>query len=246
MRDTAQASPTNQNIILVAFLCLFACVSSCIPFASPPLKLSLKGGVAVGEIASEGEDNVREITSSEIMQVRGELKPLDLFPSLFERNYDFGLGYQGELYELYSRKRMFTKHGPYLSVSYFPWVWKYSEKDKVSLFLNPSPTPACSFLRFGLHASGDLMLGDIGSGIEVGGGATFGISFEIVYLYNGRFLETGYNGWAYGKSVIGVNISTGYRYIHDRHYATVIFGLIMRTPASVGLLFSTEKKMKDE
>ena len=209
-------------LALLAFL-----ANACIPFASPPVRLNYGGGGGIGRIATGQEKLPEEVTSDEFVTIRGSVNPLDIFPSLIGRSFDFGLGYMGEFFSPYG-DHQYIKHGPFVRMSYYPLAGFLFSNSKSSVY------------RLGVEADLELVLGEVVSGYDCGPGLTLTTSFELATFYRGTFslhARPHLGGYAYGELSIGLFASVGYRYIHDRHYAVFYGGLFFRLPMSAGILF---------
>jgi hypothetical protein len=132
-------------------------LGGCLPFVSPPAKLSLAGGATPAPISDPS--SVEKQTGG-VIEFRAALQPLDLTESLHDRRFDLGLGYVAS--DAYWDTSVGT-HGPFLELEYFPWQKRKDLRPRV---------------RWGLRGSADLLFATVGGEREIGFGALAGFGFE--------------------------------------------------------------------
>ena len=143
------------KLALLKFVALAFLANACIPFASPPLRMNYGGGGGVGSIATNHKTLPDEVTSDDLVTIRGSVNPLDIFPSLIGRSFDFALGYMGEFYSPYQYHR-YIKHGPFARMSFYPVAGFLFSDSKSSVY------------RLGLDADLELIIGEVASTTDFG------------------------------------------------------------------------------
>jgi hypothetical protein len=132
-------------------------LGGCLPFVSPPAKLSLAGGATPAPIS---EPSSVDKQPGGVIEFRAALQPLDVSESLHDRRFDLGLGYVAS--DAYWDTSVGTQ-GPFLELEYFPWQKRKDLKPR---------------LRWGVRGSADLLFMTVGGEREIGFGALAGFGFE--------------------------------------------------------------------
>jgi len=132
-------------------------LGGCLPFVSPPAKLSLAGGATPAPVA---DPSGVEKQPGGVVEFRAALQPLDVTESLHDRRFDFGLGYVAS--DAYGDTSALTQ-GPFVELEYFPWQKRKDLRPRV---------------RWGVRGSADLLFATVGGEREIGFGALAGFGFE--------------------------------------------------------------------
>lgn len=152
MKGRVRGSKHAAGVTIVVSL-----LGGCLPFVSPPAKLSLAGGATPAPIS---DPSTVEKQPRSVIEFRAALQPLDVSESLHDRRFDIGLGYVAS--DAYGDPSV-TTQGPFVELEYFPWQ---KRKD-----LRPR-------IRWGVRGSADLLFATIGGEREIGFGALAGFGFE--------------------------------------------------------------------
>lgn len=215
MRSLDTAGPTT----LAVFLGLSILSGGCLPFATPPARLSLGPGAHLDPVPGAR----REASSQRFTEVRAAAHPLDLIAGSENNRLDLGLGYQAELPEADSLDGK-TVHGPYLELGAYPLVTPLG----ASLTLRGGAyASVASLWRAGLDEPG--VGGSLGALVEVSGGAA------------GSFAGSGDDGTAVfgvarGRWGIGLWGGGSLRDFSDGAYRGVAAGVSVRLPLLAGVV----------
>jgi hypothetical protein len=213
--------------VCVLLLGLLPSFGGCVvlPFASPPMKLSLSSGSSIGSTASpSGRTTFRRFA----LDFRGAVHPLQLLRNAPARRLDVGLGYFGN-WRFGSTRAFNNRHGPYLELIYHPWLLMRGKPER------PTVT------RLALALSPELVLAEGGDAGALGAGLRMGVGIEWASFFHGPFSAVGGNGavvgGGYGELGVGFQLDGGFRRIASEQSWTVGGSLVLRLPAAVGLLF---------
>ena len=220
--------------IVAAWLTAGGCVP--LPFASPPLHLTLEGGVAGGRMPLPSREASRRRAAqargqSDLLVARVGVHPLQFLDEP-ERWLDVGLGYVHE--RLLSRPfRGPSLNGGYLVVGGIPWsgpMW-----------------PSWS-ARLSLQVGGDLLMTDdppSSAARALTWGLTASAILELVNFSDGPLPEPAgesaalVGGYCYGETAFGIVLSGGYRQAGQANHGFFTAGVSLRLPASFGLYIVT-------
>lgn len=220
----------RQSLIVLAMLSLG--LPGCVPVAwvLPPMQMEV--GVGVGQ-RQELEAGPGEVGLA--VPMRLGLHPLQLMPSMYDREVDVGLGYQ-----LWAPTMAHMYHGPYLEAMYL---------------IPTSDDPALRSWRFGVGGRGHYLFAPGATGVQ-GPGVSLKFLAEWVTFSQepvtscsittsvdekrGVEVDSFFCGHAYhyGESSIGVFLEGTRGWLGDENLAALTFGLSFRIPASAGVGFA--------
>ena len=243
MSSRATRSPLRSPAHLSAVLWLAALAASgcAIPFVSPPLHVTQSFGLASGALRPERTARRLPVAAAEPVSVtRVGVNPLQLVSSLSERRFDFGVGYAFETFTAEHLLGQLDKHAVYGELTAFPFTTRLDEHVGA---------------RVGATLTGDVLFGDAGYGVHVGGGGSLALSLELFGFAGGAVLDApphpaarGEHHWedeeedgdallmvALGEWSVGMSAVAAYRALDGASYAEVGVALSVRLPASAGV-----------
>ncbi|MFU8802361.1 MAG: hypothetical protein ACNA8W_00995 [Bradymonadaceae bacterium] len=213
-------SRTILRLLLIGLVALI--VSACVPVAwvLPPMQLDF--GAGAGHTQPDGDVNL-------VVPIRLGLYPLQLFPELFMRPVDAGLGYQIWLpTDFY--------HGPYLE----------------GMYLMPiSQHPRPRTWRFGMGGRGHYLFAPGAPGVQ-GPAMSIKLLIEAAAFTNDPVtscsITAGYDSekgagvdsifcghaYHYGETSIGFFLEGTRGWLGDENLSALTAGLTFRIPASAG------------
>ena len=207
------------NWLAVLGIGLASAATSCLPFVTPPARLSVGPATHFDRVPGAA----REDSRSGFTELRAATHPLDLVDGAENNWFDVGLGYQGELPPADNQDTPIV-HGPYLELGAYP----------VSARLGPSLT-----LRGGTYGTvSSLWRTDLPS---PGVGGSLGALVEISGGTAGTFAGSGSDGsvvagYARGRWAIGLWGSGSLHDFSDGAYRGVAAGLSVRLPLLAGVV----------
>jgi hypothetical protein len=210
------------------------CAAGCLPFASPPVRVSAGVGAASGRLP---HDTSRSQTAP-MVGIRGAAHPLQLLDRPHWKRIDVGLGYEAEV--LPRRGPDSLLHGPYLELG------AYLLRHRVG---------KTQVVRAGGFATADLLLGEVQGTSEVGSGASLGAALELTGAADGPFAGGGAEeeegpsaalGVAYGQWAIGLFAAASYRDLGPSRYFAGLGGISIRIPLTFGLVCCVNPWASDE
>lgn len=192
-----------------------------LPFATPPMTVSVSPAAAVGTslppAAAEDDEPARGLVVG-----RAAIRPLGAIADLEERTFGASLGYVAEIpphEELVAHAR----HGGFVGLTHYPWSQQLGS--------------GRWFTRLGITAMPEFVALEDGS--EIGGGATFSTDLELFSYAVGGFsaasAEGGMVGGALGEGGIGVTLSSSVRGLGRLRYWVFGLGMLVRLPATGGI-----------
>lgn len=212
------------SIVLMAF-------SGCVlPYASPPVRVTQSFGLAAGRLLPDRTTRRERVADTEpITSTRIGLHPLQLMPSLLERRVDLGVGYGFETFTASQLIGRYDKHSLYGELTAFPFVRMIDRGVGT---------------RVGTTVTGDLLFGDAGFGVEVGGGGSLALTLEIFGSTSGAFAAADVDsddgavilGGVGGEWAVAMSAYGAYRVLDGASYGQVGVAVSVRLPASAGIL----------
>lgn len=225
MRRPGRPAPACALLVAAALATGLGASTGCMPYAVPPMRIGAGGGAALGEVVKQRDAGIAKSSLEDMFHVRLELMPLDAFPSLLHRDYDIGLGYVLEFVDA-DFPGDALKHGPVVSGTYYPLRLG-----------DPGPDGEEFIWRLGLTFRAELLLADVGRGLERGGGMSVGTTFGFASFLDGPYDSDDGGGYAYGEGGVEAYLEGSLRSLHGGLYYLVTAGLLVRLPASVGFFF---------
>jgi len=239
-----------RDVAILAGL-LVACGSGCVvlPYASPPIKATVAGGITIGPAETPGATH----GPHPALTFRAGVHPQQLIGNPLQRRFDVGAGY---LLEAPFSEPAPVRHGAYLEAAYRLWAYSLSKTSQ---------------LRLLVAADADLLTTDELGSDRVGGGGALGLHLELAGLTSEPFTslddgdeprppdhpdpthpfttlddpeeeeieegEVDVIGYAFGEGSVGLYVSASYRHIDEvADYWVLHGGLSFRLPASIGIL----------
>jgi hypothetical protein len=217
--DPARAARSVPPLSLLA-----AAASGCValPFGTPPMTVSVSPGVALGKPLPR-EAAPAQPAGRVLIEGRAAVQPLALAEGWQDRRFDASAGY---LCELFPREDLlqYTHHGAFIGLTHYPWMSISPEGD--------------GGVRLGVTAMPELLVTE--NDRELGAGMTFDLALETFGYVSSNFAELtaegGYLGGAMGEGGIGLNLGAGVRGIGEMRYWSLHLGLVLRIPASGGIV----------
>lgn len=202
---------------LVLLLLVALAGSGCLPFVTPPARVSLGPALRVDPVrASSNVDSDAQLTS-----LRAASHPLDLLDEAEGQWLDLGLGYQAEFA---ASDDVATVHGPYLELGAYPLAARIGSG--VTLHGGAYGT-VDSLWRRGTSESG--FGGSLGLLLEASGSS----ASTFAGAGNDGSLVAGY---ARGRWGVGVWGSGALRDFSDGAYRAVAMGVSVRLPLLAGVV----------
>ena len=239
MTRSARCSPALLSTVL--WLALLAASGCAIPFASPPLHVTQSFGLASGALRPERTARRLPVAAVEPVSVtRVGVNPLQLVSGLRDRRFDFGVGYAFETFTADQLLGQLDKHAVYGEFTAFPFSTRLDEQVGA---------------RVGATLTADVLFGDAGYGVHVGGGGSLALSLELFGFAGGALLDApphpaarGEHHWdeeeedgdallavALGEWSVAMSAVAAYRALDGASYAEVGVALSVRLPASAGV-----------
>lgn len=219
-------------VFLLASLALTGCIV--IPVVVPPVRVQQNFGVATGRLASDQLRSLSDQHSAFAMTTRIGLHPMQLFPSLFHRQFDLGAGYLIEATPT-SPLSPFWKHGPYLELGYHFWTVPIDQYNQW-------------FVRASTSVHGDLLFAN-NLGNTIGFGTGVSLTLELVSFAAGAGARSSVNdrgdisafvGGIGGEWGGGITAGIDYRTMDGASYGVFNLGLVFRFPGVAGLVLVTD------
>lgn len=171
-----------------------------------------------------GDSTDPAIDSRANLTVSGAIHPLQALIPTPSRRFDLGVGYMGSY--LFTDNVPDPQHGPFLDLAVHPWVNAYGEH------------PDTFAGRLVLRVAPEWVL----AGSSRGVGVTTGLGIERAAFFDGAFSgssgQGGIAGRGYGEVSFGVEVTTSYRRVAGEEYWTVGGSLVLRLPASYGVILA--------
>lgn len=196
--------------VVLAAVAFVATGCIALPFATPPIEYAGSVGVAAGD----GDVKLA-------VPVRATIYPAGLAPELYKRTWELGAGYS-VLLPIDAP----TYHGPYAEIGYY------------ELFpIDQGPTP--NMWRVGLRGAPTLVFRDSYDDPSIG--ASLRVTGEYVSFADGPLGECDVQGcvfgYAWGETSGGLYAEVSH-YVIDDGVWTATAGILLRSPATAGLLFT--------
>jgi hypothetical protein len=200
--------------------------SGCFPVAMLPSEHRLGGGVVGGSMrGSDAEPSAARVGAQ--FHYRGSIHVLALVPELYNRDFDFGLGYVLMAHESGS-----FQHGPSVDFSYFPVREVFDEVDYGQF-------------RLALRAEADVRFTGAEPG-AVGFGGRGGVRFDFSWFpdhaipvqstsvsSNGN-VNT-FIGEQWGEYGVAFDVLAGGGFVGTQAYGEGLIAITLRAPAIVGV-----------
>lgn len=220
----------SYNQCVRHWLAAFILAPGCVPFVVPPSQVSVAGG-AVSDVPPEWRQIRRQdVTGYETTETapidgrslgvfQASLRPLQLFPDLKARRFDFGVGYGMEKLQMLSS----PLHGGFVQVDGYPLM--HVSGNAVG--------------RVGVRAGFDALYAGPVAG--VGAGGTLAVVAESDAFIPGQGVSGGSGDGAIaalvdGEVGLGAYLGVSYRRFHDGAYWFPSLGVYGRVPAAAGVL----------
>lgn len=220
---------------------LMALGPGCVPVAMFPSEHRLATGL-VGGAMRGAETEPTHAEGGAHFTYRGTISPLAMVPQLWDRDFDFGLGYFLMVSEVGS-----LQHGPTLDLSYFVVRETFDERPVCEAGVVPNPkTPPCrpadehQLFRFALRAEADLRFSDAERN-AVGFGGRLGVRFDFSWLdaepqpAESVGSRGGFVGVTWGEYGLAVDVLGGGGFVGAQAYGEFVIGLTLRAPAIAGI-----------
>jgi hypothetical protein len=202
-----------------------------LPFGTPPMTVSVSPGVALGKPlpAAVEPDPPKGVG---IIAGRAAIEPLGVVEGWQDRRFDASIGYLAEIFP--SRDRLgYSHHGAFVGVTVHPWT--------------SVPPGGDSGTRLSVSAMPELLVTQ--NDAALGAGMSFDLQLETFGFVQTDFadfsLDGGYVGAAAGEGGIGLDLGAGVRGIDQMLYWSLHLGLVLRIPASGGVVAVPIWKLAD-
>lgn len=227
---------------LILRITMLACAavgqSGCfaVPVLLPPARISMGPGVASGQVvqpkpqtaATNGASESSAIASgtSEIVTVRIDVRPLQLFPELHRRTHDLAIGFVVD--------QIGTGSGPYLSAS-----GGYLRYDHTPVLFDHIFGSESGQFRMNLGLIADILQrsdnGALGSGVAAVAGVELLKWSTSEFSHSDR--DGGIVGSGFGQIGIGFEVETKARFLPGMNYRATTAMLTFRTPGIIALVY---------
>jgi hypothetical protein len=203
-------------------------LSSCMPFALPPARLSLGTGPSAGTVTRP--DDVA-LHAKQVTGFRAGLHPLSMLDHASSRSFDAGVGYgvdfitgsERPTQPAGQRDSHDLSHGPYLEGAYYPLRGRLSD---------------ATYLRFGGRGDVDLLFLEPDDRVGVGG--TGVAELELATDVSGPFVSADSDGVVLGTQrgqwALGVFAGGTLRNFRDASYGGFTGGVSIRMPLAAGMI----------
>lgn len=250
----------RAHVWLACLMCS-SVLPGCIPVAWFASEHRIAGGIMGGRMRGAASEPLHDATGPSF-QYRGSIAPLSMVPDLWDREFDFDLGYFVMVHDGGD-----FQHGPSVALTYFairqtldfrpacPEVVEPEEPLEIeSAAVEPQGEPAqapiagpdCAphgyhqLFRLAPRAELDLRFADSESAPGFGG--RLGLRFDFSWLEGqpqpgasvGR--GGGFVGVTWGESGVAFDILAGGGTVGSQYYGEIIFTLTLRAPAIAGLV----------
>lgn len=218
MRPTSLAAPLLAGFALAS--------TGCFPVAMLPSEHRLGGGVVGGSMRGNELERTSERIGAQF-HYRGSIHVLALVPELYNRDFDFGVGYVLMAHEAGS-----FQHGPSVDFSYFPVREVFDEVDYGQF-------------RLALRAEADLRFTNPEVG-AVGFGGRGGVRFDFSWfpdhaipVQSTSVSSSGnvntFIGEQWGEYGVAFDVLAGGGFIGSQAYGEGLVAITLRAPAIVGV-----------
>lgn len=210
-------------------LALLATSGCVLPFVSPPVRVTQSFGLASGTLLPDRTTRRERVAQLEpVASTRIGVHPMQLAHSLLQRRLDVGVGYAYETFTAEQLGSRFDKHALYGELTAFPFI---------AMFDTNVGTRVATTL------TGDLLFGDAGYGVEVGGGGSLALTLEIFGFARGGFAEADLDpedgfatvGGVWGEWSVAMSAYGAYRVLDGASYGQAGLSISVRLPASAGV-----------
>jgi len=201
-----------------------ACAGGCLalPFGTPPMTVSAAPGVALGKPLPV-QAMPEQPKGRAVIEGRAAIQPLGAVEGWQDRRFDVSIGYLAELFPK-SELLGYTHHGAFLGFTHHPWM--------------SVPPGGDGGVRLSVTAMPELLVTE--NDAELGGGMSFDLQLETFGYVQTDFAEMsidgGYAGGAVGEGGVGLDVGAGVRGIGEMRYWSLHLGLVLRLPATGGVV----------
>jgi len=199
-------------------LCLLSTLApSCLPFVSPPARISIGPGARLGHVSgAKGEP-----AGEPVVVLRGGIHPLGAIRDGDRKPFDVGVGYS---YEGSSARGVASIHGPYVEVGTYPLAHAFNDRLAIRAGANAAVEALWK------TDSGDAHLG-----------LTAGPLVELTGSADGPFVSASRDGGvvlgaATGYWAVGLFGNASVRDMGEGLSATYSGGISLRIPLAVGVV----------
>lgn len=229
MTGRSRARPSPWMLVLAPALLAGGCIP--LPYATPPLRMTVTSGGGHGRAIDQGSGRLEDVGAATVTTFRIGVNPLQLSPEM-DKRFDVGAGYVADLESRPApRPRMGYMQGAYLESTVWPLAVALGQD---------------SVLRLGPRATVDLLFAD--GGRDAGVGALAGVELELGTYCTSPVDSVSQNqpdadvkrtqiiGVAAGEAAIALSLQGGFRWVGPQRYWLALVGVSGRLPASAGLL----------
>lgn len=170
---------------------------------------------------------------------RGAIAPLAMVPELWDRDFDFDLGYLIAVHEGGS-----FQHGPTAALSYFAVRQSLDLRPRCGDVVLPDCAPEGYHNLFRLAVRGELDVRFTDAERAPGLGGRLGIRLDFSWLperaqpvAGATSSRSAFVGASWGEFGLALDVLGGGGAIGTQAYGEVIFALTLRAPAVVGIVF---------
>ncbi len=221
--------------------------SGCIPVAMLSTEHRFAGGLAAGRARGNSSQPAKDVLGAQF-QYRVSIAPLSMVRELWDRDFDFDLGYLVMVHDGGS-----LQHGPSVGAQYFLTRWNLDERpycDAEGLVKGEpcAPPGQHSLLRIAARAEADLRFTDAEPRM-IGFGARGGFRLDLS-IFPGHATPVAeasegngstptaalFTGVTWGEYGLAVDILGGGGMVGTQTWAEVLFALTLRIPSIAGIL----------
>ncbi len=219
-------------------------LTGCIPVAMLPSEHRVAGGMMAGRFR-DGELAPSRDGAGAQFQYRGAIAPLAMVPELWDRDFDFDLGYVVSAHELGT-----LQHGPTASLSYF--ALRESLDARPLCATSPegfvpgdcAPPGFHNLVRLAVRAELDVRFTDSERSPGVGGRLGLRMDFSWLFERAQPVASTStsgsttsiFAGALWGEGGIAIDLLLGGGAIATQGYFDLLIALTFRIPAIAGVL----------
>lgn len=228
----------------LASLLLLAVLPGCIPVAMLPSEHRFAGGMMAGRFRDAETEPTREGVGAQF-HYRGSVAPLAVVPELWDREFDFDLGYVLSAHESGT-----LQHGPSASLSYFAvresldFRAPCASTDEGFVAGDCAPPGFHQLLRLAVRAELDVRFTD--SERSPGVGARLGLRLDFSWLperaqpvassSTSGGTTSIFAGALWGEGGIALDLLVGGGAIAAQGYFDLLLAVTFRIPAIAGIL----------
>lgn len=244
----ARAAPMRAAITVPFVVLLAVAGSGCIPVAMFPSEHRIGGGLAGGSMRGGPAEPLHETTGGQF-HYRGAIAPLAMVRELWDRDFDFDVGYT-----LMAHEGGSFQHGPSASLSAFALRMSIDDRIRCGPDLPPdtpcAPPDFHNLFRIGVRFEGDVRFTDAEQS-TAGVGGRLGLRLELSWFpaepepiaevstnsggSSSGPSASGFVGVAYGESGVALDVLAGAGVVGQQTYGELIVALTVRIPAIAGI-----------